>query len=125
VPADLGSANVKHYPSGGATTYEVECVVDAVECEFVSDNAVEGQPAGTIEADQSGNVDLRHRFAAVRSGQHFVEVNGQRVDGDLLVGHADQYAGAVRVGEVVGKLDDRFYPGRVDHILLPPVGDNI
>ena len=68
---------------------------------------------------------MRHRIAAVRAGQHLVEVDRQRVDRDLLGRHADQHAGAVRMGEVVGQLDHRLHAGRLDHLVRALGADDL
>src|ERR1700734_705774 len=85
-----GLADPQQYTAGGAAAHHVERGVDIVEREFVGDQALERQPPGFDQPDQPRNVDVGHRIAAVRAGQHFVEMDRQRVDRYLLAWHADQ-----------------------------------
>ena len=78
-----------------------------------------------IEPDQPRNVDLRDGVATVRTGQHFVEVDRQRVDRHLLARHSHQHAGAVRMRQIIGKLNHLFCASRLDHLVGPLVADNL
>src|SRR5580700_11992515 len=112
-----GPADPQQHAAGGAAAHDVERCVDIVEREFVGDQAFERQPPGFDQPDQPRDVDVRHRVAAVGAGQYFVEMDRQRVDRDLLARHADQDAGAVGMGEIIGKLDHRFRAGGLDHLV--------
>src|SRR3984957_7719711 len=112
-----GPADPQQHAAGGAAAHYVERGIDVVEREFVGDQALERQPPGFDQPDQPRDVDVRHRIAAVRAGQHFVEMDRQRVDRNFLARYADQHAGAVGVSEIIGKLDHRFRAGGLDHLV--------
>src|SRR6202035_1335274 len=81
------------------------------------DQAFERQSPSFDQPNQSRNVDMRHRVAAVGASQHFVEMDWQRVDRNLFARHADQHASAVGMGEIIGKLDHRFHAGGLDNLV--------
>src|SRR3984957_5041880 len=112
-----GPADPQQHAAGTAAAHHVERGIDVVEREFVGDQALERQPPGFDQPDQPRDVDVRHRIAAVRPGQDFVEMDRQCVDRNLLARHADQHAGAVGMGEVIGELDHRFRAGGLDHLV--------
>src|SRR5205814_4910356 len=69
------------------------------------------------QPDVAGNVDVRLGAAAMRSAQHFLEMQRQRIDRDVVpfFRHAHQDGLAIRMCQVVGELDHAGPSGRVHY----------
>src|SRR3954451_9747394 len=100
--------DVEQYASGIGAAHDIERLIDFVERKLVGDDDVKGDPASHSQPDQARNVHVRYGIATMRTREYFVEMNRKRVDRHLLIRYAHKNAGAVRMGEIIGKLYDRL-----------------